>query len=108
MVHDDKPRNTWKLAVIEEIIRGNDGLVRAANIRTKNGRTNRPITKLYPLEVSAENKGERKQSDSIEESDMRRIVERNSLRPKRTAALKARDKIAKWVDELCPAPEDVE
>ena len=83
MVHDDKPRNTWKLAIIKELIRGNDGLVRAANIRTKNGRTNRPITKLYPLEVSAENKGERKQSDSIEESDMRRIVERNSLRPKR-------------------------
>ena len=84
MVHDDKPRNTWKLAIIEELIRGNDGLVRAANIRTKNGRTSRPITKLYPLEVFAENKGERKQLDNIEESDMRRIVERNSLRPKRT------------------------
>ena len=35
MVHDDKPRNTWKLAIIEELIRGKDELVRAANIRTK-------------------------------------------------------------------------
>ena len=52
IVHDDKPRNTWKLAIIEELIRGNDALVRAANIRTKNGRTNRPITKLYPSGVS--------------------------------------------------------
>ena len=37
LVHDDKPRNSWKLAIIEELIRGNDGLVRAVNIRTKNG-----------------------------------------------------------------------
>ena len=33
-IHDDKPRLNWKLAVIEELLMGNDGLVRAANIRT--------------------------------------------------------------------------
>ena len=41
----------WKLAVVEELIIGCDGLVRAAHIRTMNGRTNRPISKLCPLEV---------------------------------------------------------
>ena len=109
MVHDDKPRNTWKLAIIEELIRGNDGLVRAANIRTKNGRTNRPITKLYPLEISAEtSKEQQKQSNGAEETDTRTIAENNSSRPKRAAALRARNKISKWVEELSPAPEDVE
>jgi len=39
--------------VIEELITGNDGLVRAAKIRTAKERTNRPITKLVPLEVSS-------------------------------------------------------
>ena len=39
LVHDDKPRYSWKLAIIEQLIRGNDGLVRAANIRTKTGLT---------------------------------------------------------------------
>ena len=34
LVHDDKPRIDWKLAVIEDVVRGNDGLVRAANILT--------------------------------------------------------------------------
>jgi len=38
--------------VIEDTISGEDGLVRAANIRTSTGRTNRPKTKLYPLEVT--------------------------------------------------------
>lgn len=40
------------MAVIEELIKGNDGLVRAANIRTAAGRTNRAVTRLVPLEVS--------------------------------------------------------
>ena len=50
-VHDETPRSKWKLAKIEELIVGNDGFTRAAKIRTANGVTNRPITKLYPLEV---------------------------------------------------------
>ena len=39
--------------VIEKLIIGNNGLVRAVNVRTANGRTNRPIVRLYPLEVTA-------------------------------------------------------
>ena len=54
LVHDDTPLINWKLAVVEELIVGNDGLVRAAHIRTAQGRTNRPISKLCPLEVSSE------------------------------------------------------
>ena len=30
---------------------GNDGSVRAAKVKTKNGFTTRPIVKLYPLET---------------------------------------------------------
>jgi hypothetical protein len=36
---------------VESVHRGNDGIIRSADIRTSNGRTNRPISKLYPLEV---------------------------------------------------------
>ncbi|XP_065902524.1 uncharacterized protein [Dysidea avara] len=53
LVHDDVPRARWRLAVIEELIKGLDGLTRSAKIRTKAGRTNRPIAKLYPLEVNS-------------------------------------------------------
>ena len=51
-VHDDTKRVNWRLAIVERIIQGKDGLVRAADIKTSTGYTNRPITKLYPLEVS--------------------------------------------------------
>ncbi|XP_065896039.1 uncharacterized protein [Dysidea avara] len=55
LVHDDIPRTRWQLAVVEELIEGLDGFTRAARIRTKTGKTNRPITKLYPLEVNMSN-----------------------------------------------------
>ena len=48
-VHDDSARVNWKLAVIESVNKGADGLIRSANIRTATGRTNRPIARLYPL-----------------------------------------------------------
>jgi len=39
LVHDDTPHINWRLA-----ISGEDGLIRAANIKISTGRTNRPIT----------------------------------------------------------------
>jgi len=53
LVYDDSPQLNWKMAVIEGLIKGNDRLVRAANIQTATGRTNRPIIRLVPLEVSS-------------------------------------------------------
>ena len=53
LVHNDGPRVKWKLAVLESLITGNDGLVRAANIRTSARKTNRPISKLYPLSADS-------------------------------------------------------
>jgi len=56
LVHDDGPRIKCRLAVVEELIHGGDGLVRAANIRTSTGQTSRPVVRLIPLKVSAQDK----------------------------------------------------
>ncbi|XP_071132833.1 uncharacterized protein [Mytilus edulis] len=53
-IHDEKPRIGWKTAIVEDLVKGNDGHVRSAVVRTKNGITNRPIVKLYPLEIHIE------------------------------------------------------
>ena len=55
LVYDDSPRINWRLAVVEDTISGKDGLIRAATIRKSTGKTNRSITKLYPLEITAAN-----------------------------------------------------
>ena len=49
MIHDDIPRLRWKLAIIEDVIKSNDGLVHAAHIKTGNCRTTRPIVKLHTV-----------------------------------------------------------
>jgi len=52
IIHDDTPRSEWKLAAVQKLMTGSDGIVRAAEIRTAGGRTNRPIARLIPLEVN--------------------------------------------------------
>ena len=53
LVHENTVRVNWKLDMIESVNKGGDGMVPSANIRTATGRTNRPISCLYPLEVTA-------------------------------------------------------
>jgi len=111
LVHDDCKRIYWKLAIIESLIYGKDNLVRAANIRTSNGTTNRAITKLYPLEVRASSEFCDKEttandrdecgSTGIEES------EHSVNRPQRDSARRARIQTRLWCDDLNAPPEDV-
>lgn len=116
LIHDDSPRFRWKMAVIENLIKGKDEYVRAAEVRTSSGRTNRPINRLYPLEVSCErddvvDAGTIKNEDDDQQC-AEDIDEHSTLmgeRPIRSSAAKARLNISRWSKEiLCPAPEDVE
>ncbi|CAC5385170.1 unnamed protein product [Mytilus coruscus] len=52
-VYEESSRTKWNLAVMDQLNIEGDGKMRSAVIRTKNGLTSCPITKLYPLEVSA-------------------------------------------------------
>ena len=54
LVNDDGPRINWKLAIVENLVEGNDGLVHSAAVRTRHGVTNRPVAKLYPFELTSE------------------------------------------------------
>ncbi|XP_006823655.1 uncharacterized protein LOC102809203 [Saccoglossus kowalevskii] len=111
LVHsDNKKRTLWDLAVVESIITGNDGITRAANIRTRNGKTNRPIVKLYPIEVSTDNM-HCLDTDNIQILDTdnnRHINNSNDTRtanvisnrhPWREANIRARQRIRDWIND---------
>jgi hypothetical protein len=83
LIHDEKPRREWKLAVIENIIRSADGEIRAADIRTANGKTNRPISKLYPLQVT-------EPASAPAEIPAGPVIVPAHLRPVRKCAIKAK------------------
>ncbi|XP_043064709.1 uncharacterized protein LOC122320582 [Drosophila ficusphila] len=53
VVHEDNsPPQQWLMGVIEEVIKGEDGKVRVAVVRTKSGVFKRSIRRLAPLPVN--------------------------------------------------------
>ena len=94
LVHtDNKKRLEWPLAKVTKLIHGLDNFVRSAEIQTKQGTTQRPITKLYPLEVNGvlTDGAETGIVPSTENTD--NYPDENSRQP-RAAAVKAKQAIA--------------
>ena len=88
-----KNRTSWRLGRIESIKKGQDNVARGAVVVLANGnRIERPIQKLYPLEVSQE---ELKDKPEITEV----IKEPEVTRPKRQAAVIAKERI-NIIDQL--------
>lgn len=113
IVHDDGPRVNWRLAVVTKLLIGGDGFTRAVEIRTSTGTTNRPIAKLYPLEVHST---EESSSQISEESNSStQVLESTSSEvtpderpPVRQSAKRAVEQMSQWVETLRAPPEDVE
>ena len=102
------------MAVIEELIKGNDCLVRAANIRTAASRTNRVITRLVPLEVSCTPSTDTTQNGTNRRTTTTTVapgpsdeVTTRGERPQREATRRGRERVTKWAQELRAVPEDV-
>jgi len=104
IVHEDnKPRLHWRLAMVENLIEGNDGEVRAAHIRTCNRSTTRPVAKLFPLEVHkevAQEEIDQSNTGSGHQQSITTAEETVRVRPVRAAAERAREKIKEWSEVL--------
>ena len=51
---EDKSRGKWPLGIIDNLIVGNDGVVREAKLRAEKPYMERAIQQLYPLELSCD------------------------------------------------------
>ena len=51
---EDKNKGKWPLGIIENLIVGNDGVVRGAKLRAGKSYVERAIKQLYPLELSCD------------------------------------------------------
>ena len=51
---ESKNRNLWKLGIVTDLIKGKDGVVRGAKIKTPNGSLERAVQHLYPLELTCD------------------------------------------------------
>ena len=110
IVHEDnKSRLHWRLAVVEDLIKGNDGQVRAAHIRTSNHKTTRSVAKLFPLEVHSEATPEEadQSSTSTESQQSTAATETVRVRTMRAAAARALQRMKEWNGALGQPPENV-
>ena len=51
---EERNRNKWTIAFVEDLISGRDGIVRAAKCRAWKGTLERAVQHLYPLELSCD------------------------------------------------------
>lgn len=110
IVKDDHlPRGKWRLGIVQEVMKGRDGLKRAATItivssNQPHSTLRRPIQLLYPLEIfckSAETFALRTEPDSRYAVTSGSITDSNEkTRPKRAAAKRANVSIRDYFAEM--------
>ena len=89
-IEDENRRNrsTWRLGKVEEVKRGQDNVIRGARIRLANGNCiDRPIQKLYPLEIN------QRRIDEEAENSQDTEMPAEEGRPQRKAAIIARERM---------------
>ena len=89
---DQTKRSFWKLGVVEELLSGSDGHVRAAKVRA--GRSDRrvqvirrSIKHLYPIEVSTGDRVISSSSEGNPVNDLDEVTELSNIRRRREAAI---------------------
>lgn len=90
LIHDNTPRNQWKIGVVTSLHTGKDGLARSVSLRVPSGKElSRPIEKLYPLEMS----------DLPTDKNMEKAPENDIQRPPlRLVAQKAAQRIKEQIE----------
>ena len=110
LIHDqDHPRGFWKIARVQSLITGKDGVVRGASLKvaSKGGpptTLQRPLQLLYPLEIesssSVTDATERGQSTKQQvasgETSPQQEVTQTTSRPQRAAAVRGRQVVKQW------------
>ena len=73
ILSEDKEKNRakWKLGIVHEIFPGRDGVVRSVRLRAGKTFLNRPVQKLFPLEMKATQpqRSEAQESESAEDNE---------------------------------------
>ena len=77
---EEKNRGKWKIGIVDKLIPGRDGIVRAVKLRASTGYLERPIQFLHPMELHVDAKDSEPKKLN---PDIREFV------PKRRAAIEA-------------------
>ena len=83
---EDRNRGKWNIGIVEEMIKGRDGIVRVVKLRAGKSHLERPIQHLYPLELEREARKENRNGKLDAGAP--------EFRPRRNTAQEAKDRLA--------------
>ena len=86
----ERNRGKWNIGIVNKLIKGRDGVVRAIRLRAGKSYLERAIQHLYPMELSCDQQRE-EQEERGEASQMNPCA--REFRPQRRAAIAAADNI---------------
>ena len=87
---EERNRGRWRFGIVEQLTQGRDGVVRRARLRAEKSYLERPVQRLYPLELSCDR--------PVEERGVTLSAQAPEIRPRRAAAV-ARQRIASIAQE---------
>jgi len=93
---DERNKGHWKLGIVKELIKGRDGIVRGAKLRTGNAILERAVQHLYPMKLQCDDALE---NESRASQDKRLHAEVEGFRPRRDAAIAAKLRITGQMGE---------
>ena len=87
---DERNRGKWKIGIVDNLIAGCDGVVRAAKLRTGDSHLERVLKRLYPLELKCDRETNRPGTGLNANAEEFNPAQRGQRR----AAQEAKDRIA--------------
>ena len=87
---DERNRGKWKIGIVDQLIAGRDGVVRAAKLRAGNSHLERALQQLYPLELKCDRETNRAGTGLNANAEEFNPAQRGQRR----AAQEAKDRIA--------------
>ena len=92
---EDKKRAKWRIGVVTDLIKGRDGVVRAAKLRVGTSCIERAVQQLFPLEFCYD----RVRDEADKPTPLR--VEAPEFRPSRDTLVAANLQIRNLAEENC-------
>ena len=90
---DQRNRGKWNIGIVVKLIKGRDGVIRAARLRAGKSYIERAIQQLCPMELSCDiTKGQEEQAESLN-------PRAREFTPKRAAAVTANERIKDMLNE---------
>ena len=98
---DERNKGHWKLGIVKELIKGRDGVVRGAKLRTGNATLERAVQHLYPMELQCDDALENVNQAS---RGKKLSAEAKEFKPRRDAAIAAKLRITGQMEEEGQGP----